>query len=68
MEWFGFWIFAAACVLADAWLYSNGHNGFIFYAKTDAEKVIRDRIAFGGYRPHPCATCQVIPPPRSLDA
>jgi hypothetical protein len=41
MEWLGFWLFAAACVWADAWLYSKGHNGFFFKAKTDEEKAIQ---------------------------
>lgn len=43
MEWFGFWIFASVCVAVDAWLYSKGHEGFLFSHKTDAEKAIRDR-------------------------
>jgi len=63
MEWFGFWIFAAACVWADAWLYSKGHNGFIFHAKTDAEKAIQHREAYGGYQPAPGDPRQVYAKP-----
>ena len=47
MEWFGFWIFAAACVWADAWLYSKGHSALLFEAKTDEEKAIQHREAYG---------------------
>jgi hypothetical protein len=64
MEWFGFWIFAAACVWADAWLYSKGHNGLIFHAKTDKGKAIRHRQAYGGYQPEPRDPRQVMPPPK----
>jgi hypothetical protein len=47
MEWFGFWIFASVCVCVDAWLYSKGHTAFFFKAKTDAEKAIQHREAYG---------------------
>lgn len=65
MEWFGFWIFASACVWADAWLYSKGHNGLIFHAKTDEEKAIQRRQAYGGYQPAPRDPRQVMPPPKN---
>lgn len=65
MERFGFWIFAAACVWADAWLYAKGHNGFIFYAKTDTEKAIQHREAYCGYQPAPSDQCRVAHPPKN---
>jgi hypothetical protein len=60
MEWLGFWLFAAACVWADAWLYSKGHNGFFFKAKTDAEKAIQHRAAYGVQLPPPADPGQMF--------
>lgn len=45
MAWFGFWIFLAVFVAVDAWLYSKGHEGFLFTHKTPAEKAIREKCA-----------------------
>lgn len=39
--WFGFWIFMAVLLVCDTWLYSQGHNGFFWTHKTDAEKEIQ---------------------------
>jgi hypothetical protein len=68
MEWLGFWLFAAACVWADAWLYSKGHNGFFFKAKTDAEKAIQRREAYGQQLAPPVDPHQIFssrPPERA---
>jgi len=60
MEWLGFWLFAAACVWADAWLYSKGHSGFLFKAKTGAEKAIQHRAAYGVQLPPPADPRQMF--------
>lgn len=44
MEWFGFWIFMSVVIIADAWLYSKGHDGLFFVHKTDAEKKLQDAM------------------------
>lgn len=51
MEWFGFWMFMSVLVAVDGWLYSKGHTCFIYDHQTDAEKAIRDRLAYGDAPP-----------------
>lgn len=41
MEWFGFWIFLAVCVIVEACLYDRGHDGVLFAHKTEAEKQLQ---------------------------
>lgn len=65
MAWLGFWIFCAALVWADAWLYSKGHNALLFHAKTTEEKAIRAREVTGGLEPMPrlMPTAKALPNP-----
>lgn len=47
MEWFGFWIFLLGCVGIDAWLYSQGNDGWFFIAKTPTEKALQHYKVYG---------------------
>lgn len=39
----GFWIWLSVFWACEAWLYSRGHETFLFTHKTKAEKAIRDK-------------------------
>ena len=41
-SWLGFWLFLIAMVLADAYLYGQGHDSFFFKHKTPEELRIRE--------------------------
>lgn len=49
MEWLGFWIFMSVLVVVDAWMYLKGHDGMFFEHKSDEEKAIQYRQAYGKY-------------------
>lgn len=44
MEWLGFWIFMAAFVCVDGWLFSKGYNSWFFRHRTQEEKDLRKAV------------------------
>jgi len=45
----GFWIFVCVFWVCETYMYTHGHDTFLFTHKTEAEQSIRDKQAKGNH-------------------